>query len=112
MGLDPVMSARMTDTVTVAKYSSVNAYGDRSFSTATTSHGARVEYRQHLTVNQQGQTVVARGTVYVGPSSSGAMPSLEPIDQVTLSDGTTPPIISVDRFGPDSLMTHEAVHFG
>ena len=111
MSLDAAFLEYMTQEITVAKFASENAHGDRSFSTSTTTHKARIQFKQHLTVNSQGQEVVARGLAFLGASSSGVMPGLTPTDQVTLPDGTTPPILSVDRFA-DSDAQHEAAHLG
>ena len=100
----------MPDTVTVTKFSSKDERGNKTYSGATT-HYARIEYRQHIVINAQGQDVPARGTVYLAASSSGAFPLATPDDQLTLPDASTPPILSVTRANTTSRAQHEAIHF-
>ncbi len=109
---DSALLEYMDELVTVAKFSNKNAHGDRTYSTSTTRHQCRQEIRQHLIVNTQGQEVVARSTLFLGASSSGVIAGLTPDDRITLPDGTTPPILSVDRFGSASLARHEVAHLG
>ena len=83
--------------VSVASYEGhADAYGTRTYATARDLR-ARIEFAPRLVRTLGGDEVTARATAWVeqGDKVIGTK------DKITLPDGTTPPIISVER-RPDS----------
>lgn len=115
----------LTDRAAVYAFSTVSAWGTPSWSTSVGStYLAYVEWHTHKVVAADGQEAVARGTVYLGPTSSGGLPPFMDVkDQLRLnyrtypsSSGSTvgyaPRVLSVDRWADDSSSRYAvAVHF-
>lgn len=88
-------------TVTVKTLSSfsTDGYGTPTWSTGT-SYSARVVNRQELVRTLEGIEEMATTIVYI--ASTG---TLNPSDQFTLPDGSTPNVLAVESF-PDEDGTH------
>ena len=89
------LRSMLTSTITVEPYSSQDVYGVVTFGTAV-SMPARIAEKPELIRATDGREVVAGSTAWVDPASViiGAR------DRVTLPDGTTPTVLSVERI-PD-----------
>lgn len=112
MSMDDVFQELMTQTCTIAPFTSRNEFGDRATGDAVT-YPCRQEVKQHLVVNIQGEEVVARSRVFVGRSSSGALPTtITPDDLFTDPDSNTPPVLSVDAYPAHSDAEHVVLHLG
>lgn len=85
--MDPALLSMLTETLTVAPYLSQDAYGNPTYGPAV-AYPAREEWRIRRIVDQTGQERLSRARVFF----DGNVP-LTLRDQVTLSDGTTPPIL-------------------
>jgi len=112
MTLHRVLRGRLNQTVTVAAYAGNNAYGDASYASSATTYVARVEGKQHEVVDTRGQDVLARGMVFIGPTSTGGLPAVKVQDKVTLPDGTTPPLLAVDTVRDRDGVNHQVLHYG
>lgn len=107
MSLDPLLAELMVDTITLAGVSSKDAYGKRTWGSATTITNCRVQSGTHKIVDGNGAEIVAEGTVYV-PNA----PTVTVNSKLTLPDGSTPPILLVDRVGDERGAHHTVLHYG
>lgn len=96
----------MTQTVTIAPFSSNNAYGEPSFGTAV-SYSARVVNKPKMIRNAQGKEVVSMAQTWLYGS-----PTVTPDDRITLPDGTQPPILYVAQYPDENGAHHEVVYTG
>ena len=90
----------MTDTVTIRSLTGRDDFGAPTYD-AGTEYPARVVRRHKLVRDLNGDEVVATGEVWL----AGA-PTLDPDDQVELSDGTTPHVLTVERFQDEVGSSH------
>ncbi len=96
----------MADTVDVYSIASRDAYGSPNYGTPS-SYSARVVRKPTRVVDAAGDEVVARGVVWVATTDT-----IDPEDRIELPDGTTPPIIAVDRISDEAGDHHIKVYFG
>jgi hypothetical protein len=107
MSLEASLQQLMVETVTVAPVTAKDAYGKRTWGTATTFSSCRVQTGNYKVLDSNGQEKVSEGRVYF-PNK----PTITLNDKITLPDGSTPPILSVDFFGDERGDHHTIVHFG
>ena len=96
----------MADEITHKALSSRDAYGAPTYGTGT-AYTARVVFKPTWIRADDGTQVVARGVVWIAGT-----PNIDPQDQITLPDGTTPPILAVMRIPDENGMHHIRVAFG
>ena len=99
-------SDMMPETVTHAELASRDAYGARNYGTPA-SYSVRVSYKPTLIRTTDGSEVVAKGFIWFQGT-----PNIDPEDQVTLPDGSTPPILAVERVSDQSGLHHTKLFFG
>lgn len=85
--MDTALQALLTETLTVQPYLTQDAYGTPTYGPPV-SYPAREEWRIRHIVDQTGHERISRARVFF----NGTTP-LTLRDQVTLTDGTTPPIL-------------------
>lgn len=93
----------MPDTVHIDAFVSRTVSGAPVFAGAPVGYPARIEIKNHLTLDKSGRLVTARGRVFMG---TAVVPNIE--DQVTLPGRfvpINPPIIAVNAQS-DELGTH------
>lgn len=96
----------MPHTVTHTPVSSRNSYGKITYGTAV-SYTARVVYRNKQVRSPSGELVMAAGTVWFAGTVS-----MSPDDKITLPDGSTPQIISVEKYADDVEDRFTKIYFG
>lgn len=96
--MHPALAAWLTDTVTLERYQSQNAYGASVYA-APQSVPARIEYTTVHMANRQGQDIVSTTLVFLD-----ADVTVDHRDRLTLSDGTHP---SIQRIMP--VKDHQGV---
>lgn len=96
----------MPHTVTHAPVSSRDAYGKITYGTST-PYTARVVYRNKQVRSATGELVMAAGMVWFA-----GVVSISGDDKITLPDGTTPQIISVEKYADDGGDRFTKVYFG
>lgn len=96
----------MPDTVTHAEHAGNDRWGSPSYGSPV-SFSARVVYRPESVRAADGAEVVARGHVWLLGS-----PAVDPKDEITLPDATTPPILAVERFPDENGAHHTKIFFG
>lgn len=107
MAFDRSFLNLMPHTVTVATLSATDVYGDASYSTSTTSYRARWVHGPEVVTNYLGEEVVSMDTVWV------ASTSLIPVTaEVTLPDGSSPHLISVQQYPDEDGIHHLKLNFG
>lgn len=82
-----------------------DTYGAPTYG-APTSFACRLVRENRLVRDAQGDEVVSTAHVWLGGT-----PAVAPDDRVTLSDGTTPTIASVERFPDETGDSHTKVYF-
>ena len=98
----------MPDTITFNAGSAIDKYGKRTYGGTVTSASGRVVYETRLIKDTEGQDVVSAGRVYLyGPYSS-----LTLSDKITLPNGSTPVILSIETKKDTGGNHHTVVHFG
>jgi hypothetical protein len=107
MAIETLLTDLMVETITVAPVSAKDAYGKRTWGSATSITNCRVQSGTHKVVDRAGQEQVAVGRVYV----PGA-PSITLNDKITLPSGATPPILMVDQFSDERGSHHTVIHYG
>jgi hypothetical protein len=106
MAIDPDFLDCMSATITIASASSVDNYGNPTFG-STTAYSAREVYRNQLVKTPDGQESVSRGVVWL----YGA-PDVNITDQLTLSDASTPRILTQEKFTDEDGDYFTKVYFG
>lgn len=112
MALHAALQKRFEQTVTVKAHAGYNSRGDMTFATSASTHKARWDGKQHLVKGPDGRDVMAQGTLYVGPTSTGGAPALTVNAELTLPDGKKARILAVDTVRDRSAVNHQAVHLG
>jgi len=95
----------MPATVTLQASTGLDKYGQRSFAVGTT-HPARVQEKTERVTIPSGEEILARGRVYLG-EITGA----DTTYKVTLPDGTTPEILTVNKVEDEDGPHHEVLIF-
>lgn len=107
MAIDSLLTDLMIESISVAAVASKDAYGKRTWGSPSTISNCRVQTGDHKILDSLGQEKVANGRIYV----PGA-PTLTLNDKITLPDGSSPPILSIERFGDENGSHHSVIHYG
>lgn len=83
-------------------------YGAPTFSTTTTKIRARVVDKPGMVRNTEGEDVAYRTIVWAASTSA----TIQPSDRFTLPDGTSPPLLAVERYPDQSGPHHVKLFFG
>lgn len=94
-----------TDTAIWEVLASRDGYGKPVFDTPE-AFAARLSRKHKLVRDTEGHEVVSTAHIWLEGT-----PAVSPQDQITLSDGTTPAIISVERFQDEEGDSHTKVFF-
>lgn len=95
----------LPDTATWAPLTGRDQYGAPTYGAGTT-YACRLVRAHKLIRNSAGDQVVSSAHVWLAGT-----PAVAPDDRVTLSDDTTPPILSVERFQDEDGASHTKVYF-
>ena len=107
-GIDVRFSEMFTDTVTINAGSAIDKYGKRTYGGTQSSIQARVIYETKLMKNMEGQDIVSAGRVLLyGPYTGITL-----ADKLTLPNGTTPVIVSIETKQDTAGPHHTVLHFG
>lgn len=104
MALEAELLDLMVDSISVAPFSTRNGYGEPSFGTATILP-ARIERTNRKVYGADGTERIATTRIFV--------PAGTPIDErdrLTLPDGRTPRILSVERGSDERGEHHQVVY--
>ena len=90
----------MPDTVTLSTVASRDDYGVPTYNTGV-EFVARVVRRHRLVRTVDGDEVISTAQVWIA-----GCPTISPDDQIELSDGSTPPILAVEKFQDENGPSH------
>jgi hypothetical protein len=107
MAWDDAYLDLMPHTVIINDLSGTNRYGEEVYSTQATTYQARVLRKPKLVRDFIGDEVVSHTTVWL--ASTG--PAIEATAQVTLPDGSQPPLISVEEYPDEDGLHHQVLRF-
>lgn len=88
-------------TVTIAARASYSSYGVPAFSTSATTYKCRWVEKRGTVRDSQGAEQPQRGILWVMSTAV-----VSPDAKVTLPDGTTPPVLSVEAFSDEGGRFH------
>ena len=100
MSWDAEAGSLFPHTITIEAPGALNNYGRTTDAVGSgTSKAAYVEYKMRQVRNGQGEQTMSSIAVYI--SGSGGTSGITPLWTLTLPDGTTRPILSVNRFADE-----------
>lgn len=105
-GVEPALRALMTQTIRVSTRSGHTAYGAPSFAATATTYRARIVDRPGFTRGNTGEDVAYRSIAWI--ASTG---SLHVDDRYLLPDGTSPPVVALERYPDERGAYHHAKLF-
>ena len=94
----------MTDTVTHYEYSGRDAYGVPTYGSSA-DYTARVTFVNKLVRAKDGSQIVSGCQIWLLGS-----PTISPDDKITLSDGSSPTIITFEKFQDDTGAHHTKIY--
>lgn len=112
MAIDPDYFTLMPETITWSTAGTLSSYGVPTWSTASgRSMAARVIRKHDEVRDKTGAVREAQGTVWCASSTGSSFtPSAD--DRLTLSDGSSPPVLSVETIPDETGTHHHKVRFG
>lgn len=99
----------MPSTVKVSTRSGFNSYGEPTFAATTTNYRARIVEKREFVRTASGETIEQVHLMWV--RSTGAT-SITVDDRITLPDGTTPQVLSVELFTDEDVEHHRRIRLG
>ena len=107
-GIDVRFAEMMTDTIIFNAGTAIDKYGKRTYGGTTVTAQGKVIYENRLIKDQEGQDILSTGRVIL----YGPYTSLTLADKITLPNGTSPVIISLETKKDTAGPHHTVVHFG
>lgn len=104
--VDPDLRELFPHSVTIAPFSSSNAYAESSFGSGV-AYTARTEAKTRIFKRSDGIDIVAVAVTYLADA-----PTISTKDRITLPDGTQPPIVAVENMPDESGTYYTAVYTG
>ena len=97
----------MNQTVSHAEFAGRSEYGVPTYGSSV-EYSARVVYKQKFIRKADGSEVLSQGQVWL---QSNVVATVE--DEITLPDGSTPPILAIERFSDETTdFHHTKIYFG
>lgn len=107
MGFDLPLRQFMTQTITVYPRTGHNSYGEATFGSTGVTYQCRIAGTPRWVRNQNAEIVEITDVVWVG--STGTITEQ---DRIELADGSTPPVIRVEKFPDQNGHHHTKITFG
>lgn len=111
MSFDQTFLELMPETVQIAPLSSRDEYGAPTYG-PNVSRRARVLEALEKVVDDDGREVMATTLVWVAPDPTAGLPVVSVRDRVTLPDGSTPPLLRVERVSDEDGPHHLKIYLG
>ena len=108
MTVPPDFLPMMLQTVTVAAQSGIDSYGKPSFSASPSSYRCRIMWQERIRRDAQGREIVESGRAILTVAAASVVPT----HRVTLPDGSTPKIVSVETIQDEDGDHHSVISFG
>jgi archaellum component FlaG (FlaF/FlaG flagellin family) len=109
MSFDDAFLGLMNSTVTVSTRGASNNYGEPSFSTSSVDYRARIVEKPGFIRSAQGEDIGYSHTLWI--RSTGSV-SITATDRITLPDGSSPPVVAVERYPDETGPNHVKVMMG
>lgn len=109
MSFSTAFLSMMDSTIKVSTRNGHSNYGAATFATSTVSYRARIVEKPGFVRRPDGEDVSYHTVAWV--RSTGSV-SITATDRVTLPDGSTPPVVGVERYSDDDGPNHVKVLFG
>ena len=109
MAFSTLFLPMMDSTIKVSTRTGHGTYGQGTFAASTTNYRARIVRRPGYVRAPDGEDIEYRDIVWA--RSTGSV-SITASDRVTLPDGSTPPIVSVERYPDDDGAHHVKILLG
>lgn len=109
MSFETVFLSMMPSTIKVSTRSGHDNYGQPTFAATTTSYRARIVEKREFLRTAEGEVLEQSHLLWV--RSTGAV-SITTDDRITLPDGTTPQVLSVEMFPDEDLEHHRRIRLG
>jgi hypothetical protein len=98
----------LAQTVVVTTRTGHSVYGTAAFSTSGSTYRARIVDKPGFVRSQQGENVAVKSVAWI--ASTG---TISVSDQITLPDGTTPPVIAIESYpDEDGAQYFNKAYFG
>ncbi len=107
MTIEAAFASMMPSSVVITAPSATDAYGKRTWSASSTTVKCRIQRSRRLIVSQDGKEVPEEGRVYCYGTATVTVN-----DRLTLPDGTTPPILSVETRNDETGAYVTVISFG
>jgi len=92
-----------SSTVTIEPYTGQNLYGEPDYGDAV-EYPALIRYRTRKVLDREGREVVSSAQVYLNGDVG-----IDVRDRITLPDGTSPVIISIEKYPDETGNIHHKV---
>lgn len=99
----------MDSTIKISTRSGHDQYGAATFGATTYSHRARIVEERGYVRGAGDETIEFKSVLWARSTGSTRIVAT---DRVTLPDGTTPPIVSVERYPDESGPNHVKIYLG
>ena len=109
MGFTTELLTLMDSTIKISTRTAHSNYGEPTFTGSTTSYRARIVHKPGYMRDATDEDVAYQHVLWV--RSTGAV-SITASDRLTLPDGSTPPILSVERYPDETGPHHVVIHTG
>jgi hypothetical protein len=108
VSLEKDFRSMMNQVVTFNAASAVDKYGKQSFATASSTYYSRIIWSERILRDKDGREIVEAGRAIL----YGVAASVTPLFKITLPDGSTPKITSVETIQDEDGNHHSVVGFG
>ncbi len=109
MSFSTELLALMPDTIKISTRTGHNNYGEASYAASTSTHAARILEKPGFIHGEGSEEVAYRHVLWV--RSTGTT-KITATDRLKLPDGTTPPIVAVERYPDEDGPNHVVIKLG
>lgn len=109
MSFSTVFLTMMDSTIKVSTRTGHSNYGAPTFAGTTTNFRARIVHKPGYVRGAENEEVAYRHVAWV--RSTGSV-SITASDRITMPDGTTPPVVGVERYPDDDGPNHVKIFMG
>jgi hypothetical protein len=110
MALDPELVKLMTSTITVYPFSSINTYGESSYSNSGTQYAARLQGRRRLVRTETNREIISILDVFVNATTISEQDKV--VLPITTPSGTPFIMLGVTTEYDENGAAYQVIHFG
>lgn len=98
----------MLQTASVAAQTGLDNYGKPTFSASPTAYRCRIMWQERIRRDAQGREIIETGRAVLTQAAASVVPT----HRLTLPDGSTPKIVSVETIQDEDGDHHSVIAFG